>query len=829
MISLFNDSFSQEPSRNITFAEFINMLKSGEWQKLILNLRSKDEKGFKRLKKKLPAVTISGVFTTRKKIKNHSGYIALDIDRHDNELMRVQDLVDNECLAQYVSCSGQGIKIIYRCKVTIDPAEHRRIYDAAVERLEKKGIKLKVDPAVKSLGSLQYVSFDPNVFYNPKTKLVIKPLKPIKRKAITTISDTKTIDELVNYIEVLGKRDVTCDPGGYDKWLNIAFGLSYSLDEAGREIFHKLSCNHPKYTVDECNELYDACLERKEVNNIAQPITLSTVYSIINDYLPKVTLKHLIKKYNKGHAIGEGEDVQNGDILGLVRYKFFLFKKIFDKDSNVLIDLYPVSINLNEFEELINKKGFFRYGKTFVHIVNNIVEVCDADDVLRVVTKYIVKEGSYNFSYDKIEFHFTWEELIHKWREAKGLSNTYNQIPSGLEHWEPNLLKDTTTESYIPYRNGVVKVTAKDIELIPYDKIKQQIWRERILPRNFTLTDKKGMFEDFFMNVCGRGNTPKFKLQSEHYKRSFWYYGYMLHSCKRKSNARAWLLYDIKTGNNGRTGKTILGHAIGKIRNTVIIDGKRADFDNRFLFQKVNEWTDVIFIDDPDKRFSLVPLFNIITDELEADRKTISSLVTSVKIMIASNWVLESEGESEKGRQFVTQLDDFYVRYSKEHKDTLTPLVDLHGKEFFTDWNSSDWSQFDSFSVRALQYYFASEAPPNNIIGNSEQIRFIQNNERELFFELCNVFVKNVKRLKDNSLAVPQGLLVQTIRDHNSNIGSGIAGRISRDFLRAIGIRTTKLTSINTGGIDRMAYKFDEKFEDLNFGEHDNNLPKPKL
>lgn len=834
-ISLFKNSFADEPLESLDFEEFIKRIKNGHWSKIVSSLRGKgkDDKSYKRLKSNLPAVTMSGEYKTRdrqtdvkERLKKHSGLIALDIDKKDNFKLRTQDLVDNQCLAQFVSCGGEGIKIIYLCTPTQDAAVHRRIYDAAVKRLEDKGIKIKVDPIVKSIASLQYVSYDPDAFYFPKSKLVIKPLAAVKvKKRAITEDIASELEQLNSYIDALGEEDVTKE---YEDWMNVAFGLSYSLGEHGREIFHKLSKNYAGYSESETDEKYDACLER-DASSIERPVTVSSVYQLMIDALPKVQLKHLAKKYSKSHAVGVGEDVEQGDLAGMVRYKLFLFKKIFDKETNTLIELLPQGINLNEFERLLREKRYYRFGDTYIHIIDNIVETVDADDILRDMTKHVEGDGDYKFTYKKLEFYFSWEELVHLWRQVRAQGTTYNQIASSLEHWQPNLLQDTAVDSFVPYRNGVVHVNKKQIKLIPYDQLKQQIWKERILPRDFKYTEKKGMFEDFFANVCGRGEQYKDRIKSPMYKRSLWYYGYMLQGSKRQSTARAWLLYDIKTGNNGRSGKTIIGSAVGKIRSVVTLDGKQIDFKNRFAFQTVLPWTDVVFIDDPSKFMSIVPLFNMISGELNADKKGTDPIVKSVKFMIASNWILEAEGNSEIGRQFVTQLDDFYVRYSKEHKNTITPIVDLHGKEFFTDWDDNDWNQFDSFSMRALQTHLKEEAPSNTIIGNALLVRFIQLYEHELFYELANVFASNVKKSKEGGLLISQQLLIQAIKDHDVRQGSVKAGRVAREFLLAIGAKGIGITSMVIANMNRMAYSIEEDFEELNFGEFTKKITKPKF
>lgn len=850
--SLFKSSFSDLPDDTLSLDDFTERIKTGYWRKIVEALRAKKEQvAFKKLKIKLPAVTVSGEFKTRDKqidlphrLKQHSGLICLDVDRKDNPKLRTGDLVDKDCLVQFVSCSGEGLKIIYACKPVKTAEEHRRIYDAAVLRLEKKGIRLKVDPIVKSIASLQYVSYDPELFYNKRSKLVLNPLPPIKRtKAKPSEDKLKELEQLEAYVEALGGKDVTKE---YEDWLLIMFGLSYSLGEAGRPIMHKICEAYPDYSMLECDEKYDSCLERDNTH-IEKPVTLATVYQILGQHIAKPKLKQLAKKFNKGHAVGVGEDEENGDLAGFVRYKLFLFKKVFDKETNTLVELIPATINLNELERLLRAKGFYRFEKKFVHIQDQIVEEADVNDILRIITEHIESEGDYVFSYKNIEFRFSWEEIVHLWRTIRAQGTTYNQISSSLDHWTPNLLADTATESYIPYLNGIVKVNAKGYELIPYGELRcekcvlknkckkddlsdckeqmRQIWKERILQRNFTYIPKAGMFEDFFANVMGRGDTAKARINSPHYKKALWYYGYMLQGSKRQSTARAWLLYDIKTGNNGRSGKTIIGNAIGKIRSVVTLDGKRIDFNDKFAFQTVQPWTDVVFIDDPSKYMSIVPLFNMITGDLSAEPKGGKPIIKQVKFLIASNWVLEAGGESEAGRQFVTQLDDFYVRYAKEHKDTITPLVDLHGKEFFTDWDEKDWAQFDSFAVRAIMHHLSTPAPAATNLGNAKLMRFVQVHEEEMFYDLANTLVQNLQPTANKSgWMIARQALTSIIMEAAEGIKVTKAGKIARDFLDAVGAGRTEVTSAKAGGQVRMMYKIEKGLSELDFGEFTKRL-----
>lgn len=833
--SFFKSNKGDKPDGSLTLEQFIDGVKEGTWAKQIANLRLKRNNPivYKGLKNKLPGVTISALLKNRdkklpmeKRLLSHSGLIAIDIDKKDNPKLRASDQIDKEAVAEFISPGGEGKKLIYRCTTTNDVAEHRRIFDAAVQRLDKLGVNIKVDPIVKALGGLQYVSADPDAWYNPKTKLILKPLQPITRKkeTVPTKDQTQILNELNEYIDAIGKKDITSE---YEDWLNIMFGLAHSFGEAGRKPLHRICKNYKAYAKGECDEKYDACIESTNSASSQGQITISTVFQLLASAMPKAKARQFAKKYNRIHAVGKAEEITEGspELVGLVKYKLFLFKPVQDPKTKEILDLQPTKLNLNAFEKLLQELGFYRYERMYVHIKDNIVDTVDVHDILHRVTQYVEQDGNYVFTYKEVTYEFSWEDIAHRWREIRALSTTATQITASLTHWLPNLLKDEATISYIPYQNGVVEVSAKAIRVKHYKELHAQVWKERILPRDFIYRKERGMFEDFFINVMGRGDKLEHRQKSENFRRAVWYYGYMLQGTKRQSTARAWILYDIKSGNNGRSGKTILGSAVGHIRSVAVIDGKRIDLNDRFAFQNVQPWNDIIFIDDPDKRTSLVPLFNMISGTTLADRKTIAPIVKDLKIMIASNWILESSGTSEAGRQFISQLDDFYVRYSKKHNNTIQPLVDCHGKEFFTDWDAKDWNLFDSFSLRCLQSHLSSRAPENTIIGNSSQIRFMQMYEEEMFYDLCVNLVQNSQPHSSGSgTVIVQGVLTAVVKEHAPELRK--VGVVAKEFLKSLGCTEINNTTYKISGMPRMAWQFSNKLSSLNWGELKNKLPK---
>lgn len=827
---------SGKPDGTLSIEQLINHIKEGTWKKQVLIVRGRtDSKAYRLLKEKLPAFTGSAILLTREqskaveeRLKEHSGIIFIDIDAKDNPRLRVKDLVDKECLAQFVSPGGKGIKMAYRCKKVQTAAEHRRVFDAVVKRLEAKGIKIKVDPVVKSIASLQFVSYDPEAYYNPKSKLVIQPLQPIKIQRTYVSEGNEQLKQLDEYIEALGKKDITA---GYDDWLNVLFGIAFSFGELGRSRAHLICRNYAGYSEAEVNEKYDGCIESTQQAD--NPVTVSTVFALIIANIPVAKRKELGKKYNQTHAKGKADEAEEvtdvPDLAGFVRYGIWLFKKIIDKKTNSIVELQLARLNWNAFESLLRSLGLYRYQRMqgrdmYVQILDNIVYTVDTSDILRIVTDKIEGEGSYNFFYDTIEYHFAWEELVLKWRDMRANGQLGNQIAASLTHWLPNLLEDNRDTAYIPYRNGVLQVNAKGSTLLPYAEIKQQIWKDQILPRDFKMVAKPGMYQEFYRNVFGTGATKKAQLSSESYLRAVWYYGYVLHALKDEALARAWVLYDRETGNNGRTGKTIAAKAAGYLRPMEIIDGQRVDLTDRFAFQTVNPWTKIILIDDVRKGESLNSIFAIITGEMTADKKNIAPVKIMAKVVLTSNWIMAAEGSSESGRQFINQAGTFYKDYSTAHGDTATPIVDYHGKTFFSGWDARDWGAFDTFSAQCLQTYFKDKAPAGTVVGNSRMLRFIQLNEEEIFFSLCIALINNAYE-RDGILRVSMPAMTEAIREHNEGMVGKKAGIIIRQFFQAIqGDYKGIANEMGPSGNKRNVYLLGRLLTQLDFGNYAERL-----
>lgn len=131
------------------------------------------------LKKGLPSILFSGVFSKRSKFSRTqaSGVLCVDIDAKGNEAVlqraetrsRIED--DPYTLAAFTSPSGTGIKVLVRIPT---PCDHLDAFEAAREHF-RTWVNLKLDVACSDTSRICFTSFDPHLFARDDA-----PVLPVK-------------------------------------------------------------------------------------------------------------------------------------------------------------------------------------------------------------------------------------------------------------------------------------------------------------------------------------------------------------------------------------------------------------------------------------------------------------------------------------------------------------------------------------------------------------------------------------------------------------------------------------------------------------------------
>ena len=251
------------PFTNIEFDDYLDKIKDGEFQDEVLQYRTgKIEKA------KLRGVTASGTFTYRasKNLIEHSGFICIDIDSKDQlkfnkEAIKNELQSDSYIYAMHDSLGGEGLAVYV--KIVAD--KHLESF-LSLEKYFLDIYKVAIDKSCKNVDRDRFVSYDPFLFVNKRAKVWKQYLKPkqIEPKQTYVFTDND-LDFVFQQISDKG-IDLT---NSYDDWFKIGAGIQNKYNgQKGRDLFHLVSQNSPKYDQKTVDDLYDI-LEKRSAEKIA--------------------------------------------------------------------------------------------------------------------------------------------------------------------------------------------------------------------------------------------------------------------------------------------------------------------------------------------------------------------------------------------------------------------------------------------------------------------------------------------------------------------------------------------------------------------------------
>jgi len=258
-MSKYNFSYYNGPIRNVKphkimgLHEAIELIRSDKHKSEIEKLRATENPSTRKtLKNFLPYFTFSGVFTSRltENLKKHSGLIVLDFDGLDLERISqlFSDFITIEFVcACWISPSGNGLKVL----VKIDPDQHTQSF-FELDDFFAGNFNLEIDQSGKDVARACFVSWDPNIFYNPES-IVFKVQKPNKNDSklersnrAVKVSDfppaevqfkiNKDLQRVEYVVEQIERERVDITDDDYDNRLTVGFALA-TLGEEAYELY----------------------------------------------------------------------------------------------------------------------------------------------------------------------------------------------------------------------------------------------------------------------------------------------------------------------------------------------------------------------------------------------------------------------------------------------------------------------------------------------------------------------------------------------------------------------------------------------------------------
>lgn len=268
-ISYYPSLLSSENSKTVDFITFFENVKNGVWQDAVLKIRcEKDKEKRTILKKKLPLVTISGVFLERKisGLQTHSGLIAIDIDDIGKNITEIEEKLrkDKYTYAMFRSVSGEGLCVV----VKIDKRKHKESF-SGLAMYYFENYKIVVDNACKDVSRARFVSYDPDAFLNEKSEVFRQYIKEKEYEKGVTENVLATNSNLEFVISQIVRNKINiCN--NYHDWLKVGFAFANEFGEQGREYFRLISQVSAMYRTDsqaandaKVNKQYDNCLKAR--------------------------------------------------------------------------------------------------------------------------------------------------------------------------------------------------------------------------------------------------------------------------------------------------------------------------------------------------------------------------------------------------------------------------------------------------------------------------------------------------------------------------------------------------------------------------------------
>lgn len=473
------------------------------------------------------------------------------------------------------------------------------------------------------------------------------------------------------------------------------------------------------------------------------------------------------------------------------RHNYYFLRINKERPDNVKI-VFNVMQTINKLRRI----GYYRYDMPdgsiqYVHIQDNKISTVTQMQIRDAFETYIRQNGSCKkTATDKNGLSITkevqsYEILDTFYSQAKTILS-----PENLERLRPlaedgsirpiKIMSDTKDSKYfffkdcivevfrnqsvylnderIYYGNGICYITYETHTpfFIFNDKMEQLevgatkyvqrgcIWESSIIDR--CIKPSKNEIGDFgIFCQCISGTQDKTRIQS---LRTI--LGYLMHD-NYECDLRAALFTDVNQDDTahaaGRTGKGLLAKALSQMLNRdvnqdskmITAPGKEFTVDNGKRYGSGDMTTQLIHIEDLNRKFKLEDIYGDITDGVHIEKKYMNPVYRQAKIMLSMNQALRLKGSSDKGRVIIFELANFFsdtnrpgTFFGKIHK--------MKERRFFgKDWDEQEWQKFDTFMINCVLEYFK-----NDII-EPKDINFSQRAAREAVGDNLWYFLEDEK------------------------------------------------------------------------------------
>lgn len=399
------------------------------------------------------------------------------------------------------------------------------------------------------------------------------------------------------------------------------------------------------------------------------------------------------------------ENLKSKQELYKLQHKFYNTEV--DADGQVK----GIKINQLELCRQLRAMGYARYDinkttSTFVHVNCSVVKEVTPDFIIDEFEDLVKKLPEDNngvtpdfimeYMYRGIDRYFSKAKLA-RLRVEKAIE--FNQ--------------DTIEKSFFYFSNGYVVADKTGYKLGNYNDLNKYVWYDqqnkfdfshlnfdafhpeqlvntKFDPENDKTLGPGGVFSQFLFHISGK-ELPRFISLLT-------IIGFNLHN-NFEGKLKATVLTDsqVSEENEGRTGKTLLGKCLGKVRNFTELNGKDFKPEAKEKYAAVNLDTQIVHINDLRRGFDVENLYNDITEGIEIKKLYMEPFKIPVKMILSTNKSLMIQGASGRDRFIEFEFSNYY-------NDKYSPQNEF-GMWFFSEWSPEEWNKFYNTMMYASYYY----------------------------------------------------------------------------------------------------------------------------
>lgn len=253
--SVYQDTFDRNSQVYISVETVLSWIKNGKFKSSIDKIRETANDTYrKQLKSNLVSVAFSGTFSKRTDdaIMDYNHIIVIDIDDKDEYKLNTAIILFEShpnCLSYFKSPSG-GLKALFL--VDSEVKHHNTFAFDQVRKLIETETKCSVDPSGRNISRLCYVSYDPELFFNPYAEpMHIDTMKEVYTRRETTGVPSNDVQFIFDKArEWVNKKDRYYQGNRHNYLLKV----SCIMNRAGVSTDKILNCILSHYTIT--SEMY---------------------------------------------------------------------------------------------------------------------------------------------------------------------------------------------------------------------------------------------------------------------------------------------------------------------------------------------------------------------------------------------------------------------------------------------------------------------------------------------------------------------------------------------------------------------------------------------